>query len=81
MQEAEQEAPRGGEQSATANSGGAPRWRIWFDTSRPATLTASVAPILVGTVVAAWQGGFHPGAFALTLLAGMLLQAGVNYLN
>jgi 1,4-dihydroxy-2-naphthoate octaprenyltransferase len=78
MREAEQER----EQGAVASSPAAtPRWRIWFATARPVTLTASVAPILVGTAVAAWQGGFHPGLFALTLLAGMLLQAGVNYLN
>lgn len=80
-QEAEQKSARDGEQPATAASGATPRWRIWFNTARPVTLTASVAPVLVGTAVAAWQGGFHLGPFALTLLAGMLLQAGVNYLN
>jgi 1,4-dihydroxy-2-naphthoate octaprenyltransferase len=37
--------------------------------------------VLVGTAVAAWAGAFHLGLFALTLLAGALLQAGVNYLN
>lgn len=62
-------------------SGETPRWRIWFNTSRPITLTAAVSPVLVGTAVAAWQGAFHFGPFALTLLAGVLLQAGVNYLN
>lgn len=79
MHEAEQEA----EQPAAASekAGATPRWRIWYNTARPVTLTASVAPILVGTAVAAWQGSFHLGLFALTLLAGMLLQAGVNYLN
>ncbi len=58
-----------------------PPWRVWFNTARPATLTAAVAPVLVGTAVAAYRGSFHPGVFALTLLAGVLLQAGVNYLN
>lgn len=62
-------------------SGRTPRWRIWYTTARPATLTASVAPVLVGTAVAAWAGTFHLGPFVLTLLAGILLQAGVNYLN
>jgi 1,4-dihydroxy-2-naphthoate octaprenyltransferase len=66
---------------ATQPTSGAARWRIWFATARPVTLTASVAPVLVGTAVAAWAGAFHPGLFALTLLAGVLLQAGVNYLN
>ena len=78
MREAEQEAEQ---PAATSSPARAPRWRVWFATARPVTLTASVAPILVGTAVAAWQGGFHLGLFALTLLAGMLLQAGVNYLN
>ncbi len=58
-----------------------PRWRIWYNTARPATLTAAVAPVLVGTAVAAWEGTFQPGPFVLALLAGILLQAGVNYLN
>lgn len=69
-----------GQTTEQAQAGGR-RWRIWYNTARPATLTAAVAPVLVGTAVAAWAGTFSAGAFALTLLAGVLLQAGVNYLN
>ncbi len=68
-------------QRAPGSTGASPRWRIWFNTARPVTLTAAVSPVLVGTAVAAWMGAFHLGPFALTLLAGVLLQAGVNYLN
>ncbi|HET9110528.1 MAG TPA: 1,4-dihydroxy-2-naphthoate octaprenyltransferase, partial [Ktedonobacterales bacterium] len=80
MREIEQSVAAG-ENGAQPGRGGAPRWRVWFNTARPATLTAAVSPVLVGTAVAAWEGAFHLGLFALTLLAGVLLQAGVNYLN
>lgn len=80
MREIERPAAAG-ENGAQPDGSGAPRWRVWINTSRPATLTAAVSPVLVGTAVAAWEGAFHLGIFALTLLAGVLLQAGVNYLN
>ncbi len=81
MREIEQPAAEARSGGAARPVSGAARWRIWFNTSRPITLTAAVSPVLVGTAVAAWEGAFHAGAFALTLLAGVLLQAGVNYLN
>lgn len=58
-----------------------PTWRVWYNTARPATLTAAVAPILVGAAVAGYHGVFSAGIFVLTLVAGILLQAGVNFLN
>lgn len=73
-----QETPQS---QAGASARATPRWRTWYTTARPATLTAAVSPVLVGTAIAAWAGTFHLGVFALTLLAGVLLQAGVNYLN
>ncbi len=65
-----------------------PAWRIWLSTARPVTLSAAVSPILVGTALAGYQGAFggrdaglHWALFAITLLAGVLLQVGVNYFN
>jgi len=58
-----------------------PSWRIWFKTSRPFTLTASISPVLVGTAVAAYEGTFRPGLFLITLLSCLFLQIGTNYFN
>ena len=48
---------------------------------RPATLAASVAPVLTGTAIAVHQGGarFGPGAGALVVALAM--QLGVNFAN
>ena len=55
--------------------------RLWLAT-RPAFLTASVLPVLVGT---AWgylvSGEFHALSFALALLATVLVHAASNVLN
>jgi 1,4-dihydroxy-2-naphthoate octaprenyltransferase len=58
-----------------------PSWRVWFKTSRPFTLTASISPVLVGTAVAAYEGTFRAGLFLITLLSCLFLQIGTNYLN
>jgi 1,4-dihydroxy-2-naphthoate polyprenyltransferase len=58
-----------------------PSWRIWFKTSRPFTLTASISPVLVGTAVAGYEGTFRPGLFLITLLSCLFLQIGTNYFN
>lgn len=55
--------------------------RKWFLTSRPWSFTAAVIPIFVGTALACTQVSFKPFLFLLTALAGILLQAAVNYLN
>jgi len=55
-------------------------WRAWLLAARPATLTASVTPVLVGTG-AAWQEGLHPGIFLATLAAALLVQVGTNLAN
>jgi 1,4-dihydroxy-2-naphthoate octaprenyltransferase len=58
-----------------------PSWRIWYKTSRPFTLTASISPVLVGTAVAGYEGIFHPGLFLITLFSCLFLQIGTNYFN
>jgi 1,4-dihydroxy-2-naphthoate octaprenyltransferase len=63
------------------NSFGAHARRLWLAT-RPAFLTASVLPVLVGT---AWgylvAGEFHGLSFSLALLATVLVHAASNVLN
>ncbi|GCF08894.1 1,4-dihydroxy-2-naphthoate octaprenyltransferase [Dictyobacter arantiisoli] len=56
-------------------------WRAWLKTSRPFTLTATVAPVFVGTALAAYQGTFHIWIFLATFLSCLFLQIGTNYFN
>jgi 1,4-dihydroxy-2-naphthoate polyprenyltransferase len=48
---------------------------------RPATLAASVAPVLTGTAVALHQGGVRWGAGIGALVVGVAMQLGVNFAN
>jgi len=55
--------------------------RVWWSAVRPATLAASVAPVLAGTAIALQEGGarWWPGVGALAVGLGM--QLGVNFAN
>ena len=53
----------------------------WAAGARPRTLPAAVAPVLAGSGVSAWAGGFTLTAAALALLVSLALQIGVNYAN
>ncbi len=56
-------------------------WKVWFLAARPATLTASVAPVLVGTAAGASQGSLAPLPFLAALFAAVLIQVGTNFAN
>src|SRR3972149_10927694 len=56
-------------------------WSHWLAAPRPATLSAAVAPVLVGTALAAGDGEFRPPVFAATLAAALLIQIGTNLAN
>jgi 1,4-dihydroxy-2-naphthoate octaprenyltransferase len=63
---------------------GAPRpsrARAWLLGARPATLSAAITPVLVGTGAAAAGGYWRPLIFAATLLASILIQIGTNLAN
>jgi 1,4-dihydroxy-2-naphthoate octaprenyltransferase len=49
--------------------------------SRPATLPAAVAPVLVGTAVAIRSGHFNALPFLAALVAAVLIQIGTNLAN
>jgi len=53
---------------------------IWLAT-RPRTLPAAVAPVLVGTALAAHDGRLDLGAAGLCLLFALLIQIGTNFAN
>lgn len=56
--------------------------RNWVTEVRVPFLSASVVPILLGSAIAGMASGtFHWGFFLLTLLGGVLLQAGTNVMN
>ena len=54
---------------------------VWLQAARPRTLAASVAPVLVGTAVAAQIGGLRPIAAELALASSLFIQIGTNLAN
>ncbi len=48
---------------------------------RPATLAASVSPVLAGTAIAVHDGGARPWAGIGALVVALLIQLGVNFSN
>ena len=55
---------------------------LWFIAARPWSYTAAIIPVSLGAVLAyAEESQFRGLLFFLTLLGGICLQAGVNFLN
>lgn len=57
------------------------RLRPWLIAARPATLWASVAPVLVGSGLAWGQEVFRADAFAVALASAVLINIGANFAN
>jgi 1,4-dihydroxy-2-naphthoate octaprenyltransferase len=53
----------------------------WVEGARPRTLPAALAPVAVGTGVAAAGGSVLWGRAALALVVSLAMQVGVNYAN
>ena len=53
----------------------------WLLASRPKTLTAAVAPVLVGVALAAGQGYFALVPALVTLFCAVAIQIGTNFAN
>lgn len=53
----------------------------WVLAARPHTLPAAVAPVLVGTGLAARDGVFAAGPAAAALAGALLIQVGTNFAN
>src|SRR5207249_4025180 len=58
-----------------------PFWSAWLLAARPRTLPASIAPVLVGSALAASAGRFDWLLAAATLAVSLLLQIGANFAN
>ena len=57
---------------------------MWIAASRPRTLPAAIAPVLVGSAAAVYESGgdeFRWGAFAAALLGSVFIQIGTNLVN
>jgi 1,4-dihydroxy-2-naphthoate octaprenyltransferase len=55
--------------------------RIWAMAARPRTLPAAVAPVLVGTALAATEDEFHALRFVAAMLGALFIQVGTNLSN
>jgi 1,4-dihydroxy-2-naphthoate polyprenyltransferase len=56
-------------------------WRIWWQLTRPHTLTAAFVPVLLGTALAVQYGNIDWLLFAAMLVASILIQAATNMFN
>jgi len=56
-------------------------YRNWFLASRPWSFTMTAISVSVGASLAAIDGSFHWGWFALTLIGAVLLHAATNLIN
>lgn len=56
-------------------------WRIWWQLTRPHTLTAAFVPVLLGTALAIQHKQIHLPLFAAMLIASLLIQAATNMFN
>jgi 1,4-dihydroxy-2-naphthoate octaprenyltransferase len=60
-----------------SNSG----FQVWWQMTRPHTLTAAFVPVLLGTALALKSGKIHFGLFFAMLIANLLIQAATNMFN
>ncbi len=58
-----------------------PRYKIWVLASRPRTLTAAAAPVLLGTGLALRSGSMRVGPALAALVGALLIQIGTNLAN
>ena len=57
------------------------RWALFVNATRLPFLTATVAPILLGTAIAWFDGSFNLGFFILTFLGASFFHLGTNVIN
>lgn len=56
-------------------------WQVWWQLTRPHTLTAAFAPVLLGTALAMELTDIHIMLFLAMLVASLLIQAATNMFN
>jgi 1,4-dihydroxy-2-naphthoate octaprenyltransferase len=55
--------------------------RVWVAAARPRTLPAAIAPVLVGSGLAAHDGVYRNDAFLLALVGALAIQVAANFAN
>ena len=65
----------------SAVAGRSPTAAQWLAGARPRTLPAAVSPVVAGSGIAFFEGGFSALRASLALVVGLALQIGVNYAN
>ena len=55
--------------------------RIWWQTIRPWSYTAAVIPVVLGAVIAAYDGYFDAGLLLLVIVGSVAIQMGTNLSN
>ncbi|MFD1928536.1 1,4-dihydroxy-2-naphthoate polyprenyltransferase [Sporosarcina siberiensis] len=56
-------------------------WRIWWQLTRPHTLTAAFAPVFLGTMIALTYTNIHFPLFFAMLIASIFIQMATNMFN
>ena len=56
-------------------------FQVWIEATRPKTLPAAVAPVLLGTAMAHRDGQLHLLPAAICLVFALLVQIGTNFAN
>ena len=56
-------------------------WRVWWQLTRPHTLTASFVPVFLGTMIALSYSPINWILFLAMLVASLLIQAATNLAN
>jgi 1,4-dihydroxy-2-naphthoate octaprenyltransferase len=57
------------------------QWKTWLGAARPRTLSAAVAPVVVGSALAWRAEAFDAAAAGLCLAFALLVQIGANFAN
>ncbi len=66
---------------ATQESAFTQALQVWWRAARPWSFSASLIPVLLGAMVAAYDGHFNLWLFALTLIGSLAIHAGTNLIN
>jgi len=64
-----------------AAGAGPSRVQIWIEATRPYSFTASLTPVLIGSVLGAADGLFSFGRFLLALFGSLFIHVGTNLIN
>lgn len=56
-------------------------WRIWWQLTRPHTLTAAFAPVFLGTMISLTYTDLHVVLFLAMLIASIFIQMATNMFN